>query len=281
MTSSDLIKAIRRAIREPRKTTVSDPDIINTYLRGVYEFGKKIRQFNPDYFNRRRSIASETNVYPWPDDAVQIMNVWDLEGTAGDITGAANNGSGLIQITLADHGFSDEALVSVQDVLGTTEANGKWPVANATTNTFDLSGSAFSNTYVSGGKAFVEPDGMGKIPRIDVTAANNSRYAQYKRGRNIVIDDINHTDDIVVDCIIRATAITDIDVEYHYGLVNWSVLDLMRVPKHDAPGYADKVATLGLHKQLYNRMIKSIEESATMEIEPVNIDDEEEYVDQW
>lgn len=67
------------------------------------------------------------------------------------ITGAANNGSGLIRITAAAHGFLTGCRVKIGFVTGTTEANSIYTVTKITDNTFDLQGSTFSNAYVSGG----------------------------------------------------------------------------------------------------------------------------------
>lgn len=69
------------------------------------------------------------------------------------ITGAANNGSGLIRITATSHGFTSNDRINIYDVTGTTEANGVWDITVITANTFDLQGSTFSNAYVSGGTA--------------------------------------------------------------------------------------------------------------------------------
>lgn len=73
-----------------------------------------------------------------------------------NVTGAANNGGGLIRLTLntetnVDFTIIGQNFIVVYDVLGTTEANGTWHfnVINATH--IDLVGSAFVNAYVSGG----------------------------------------------------------------------------------------------------------------------------------
>jgi len=68
------------------------------------------------------------------------------------VTGMADNGSGLIRVTVADV----ETLVTGQPVtitgtLGTTEANGSWWVTRISDTEFDLDGSAFANAWVSGG----------------------------------------------------------------------------------------------------------------------------------
>lgn len=72
------------------------------------------------------------------------------------ITGAADNGSGLIRITVADTDAAPHPIVTgdyrtISAVTGTTEANGTWEVTRISGTTFDLVGSAFANAYVSGG----------------------------------------------------------------------------------------------------------------------------------
>lgn len=74
----------------------------------------------------------------------------------GVITGAANNGSGLIRITSTAHTLLTGDTIYISGVVGTTEANAYWTVTSITANTFDLQGSTFTNTYVSGGKWVVE-----------------------------------------------------------------------------------------------------------------------------
>lgn len=77
-----------------------------------------------------------------------------LTGPARTITGAANNGSGLIRITAAGHLYTDGQQVVITGVVGTTEANGTWTITYISANTFDLRASAFVNAYVSDGEAF-------------------------------------------------------------------------------------------------------------------------------
>ena len=70
------------------------------------------------------------------------------------ITGAANNGSGLIRITATGHGFTASQRVNIAAVGGTVEANGaNWVITVIGANTFDLVGSTFTNAYTSGGTA--------------------------------------------------------------------------------------------------------------------------------
>lgn len=77
----------------------------------------------------------------------------EVTGPELTITGAADNGSGLIRITSNGHGYANNDTVLIYDVGGTVEANGLWIVVGQTANTFDLKGSVFATTYTSGGKA--------------------------------------------------------------------------------------------------------------------------------
>jgi hypothetical protein len=67
------------------------------------------------------------------------------------VSGAANNGSGLIRLTTASHMFKTGDRVTVASVGGTTEANGAWFMTKASGSTLDLNGSTFTNAYTSGG----------------------------------------------------------------------------------------------------------------------------------
>jgi Ubiquitin-activating enzyme E1 FCCH domain len=87
-------------------------------------------------------------------DAHQQQQQVKRKQLAKTITGAANNGSGLIRITATAHTFREEDRVTISGVVGTTEANAaNWRVAFVGANTFDLKGSTFTNAYVSGGTA--------------------------------------------------------------------------------------------------------------------------------
>lgn len=80
-----------------------------------------------------------------------------------NVTGAANNGSGLIRLTLnalsnSDFNIVGQNFVVVYGVVGTTEANGSWRFnvidsthIDLTANAATLAPSVFTNAYVSGG----------------------------------------------------------------------------------------------------------------------------------
>jgi hypothetical protein len=75
--------------------------------------------------------------------------------TPGDgyaVTGAANNGSGLIRLTVADTtGLTTGDVRYVSSVGGTTEANGVWTITVVDATHVDLQGSTFTNAWTSGG----------------------------------------------------------------------------------------------------------------------------------
>jgi len=68
-------------------------------------------------------------------------------GTAKSVTGAVNNGSGLIRITCASHGFADDDSIMIYGVNGTVEANGIWSIDVISASQFDLRDSKFTNVF--------------------------------------------------------------------------------------------------------------------------------------
>ncbi|OAF05465.1 hypothetical protein AYJ54_00740 [Bradyrhizobium centrolobii] len=69
------------------------------------------------------------------------------------ITGAANNGVGLIRLAVASTAtLTTNQIISINGVVGTTEANGEnWKITVIDATHIDLQGSTFTNAYVSGG----------------------------------------------------------------------------------------------------------------------------------
>lgn len=81
------------------------------------------------------------------------------------VTGAANNGSGLIRLTISSNStLSTGQEVSVTNVAGTTEANGSWIITVINDGvSIDLQNSTFTNTYSSGGSVQA-PQGFCTLP---------------------------------------------------------------------------------------------------------------------
>ncbi len=76
------------------------------------------------------------------------------------VSGAANNGSGLIRLTVATMtglGIATNDLLSVSGVGGTTEANGQWAVTVVNATHLDLQASTFTHAYTTGGQVNFNP----------------------------------------------------------------------------------------------------------------------------
>ena len=67
------------------------------------------------------------------------------------VTGAANNGSGLIRLTLTAHGYTTADQVNVVAVGGVPNATGQWLATVIDPNTVDLQGTTFAGAFTSGG----------------------------------------------------------------------------------------------------------------------------------
>lgn len=85
------------------------------------------------------------------------------------ITNAANNGSGLIRLTVATtNGLITNQKVTVREVEGATSANGNWTITVVNTTQIDLQSSSFSGSYTSGGYVINNPSlpyDFTEIPR--------------------------------------------------------------------------------------------------------------------
>jgi hypothetical protein len=91
--------------------------------------------------------GSATVLDPFGGTAAWIGAQWDTL----DVTGAANNGAGLIRLTVALHGLITGDEVLVGDVGGVPNATGVWTVTVIDPNTIDLQESGFGGAYTGGG----------------------------------------------------------------------------------------------------------------------------------
>jgi len=71
-----------------------------------------------------------------------------------NVSNVANNGTGRIRVTVINHGVKNGETVQIDNVNGTTEANGTWIVDVVDANSLDLRSSTFTNAYVSGGRLY-------------------------------------------------------------------------------------------------------------------------------
>lgn len=94
-----------------------------------------------------------------PNNSASYSNTGSLSIPPSTVVGTSVStavmSGGLIKITTTtNHGLSTGAVVSIKDVVGTTEANHPWYITVVDANEFTLDGSAFVNAYISGGTVY-------------------------------------------------------------------------------------------------------------------------------
>jgi hypothetical protein len=110
--------------------------------------------------------------------AFQDNEVISSATAAKAISGAADNGAGLIRIKATAHGYTTGQLVTIKSVGGTVEANNTntnpaWTITVHDVDYFDLNESTFANAYTSGGSAY-KVTGVG-----GVAAANGTEIGEF------------------------------------------------------------------------------------------------------
>ena len=92
------------------------------------------------------------------------------------ISNAANNGSGLVRLTVASTaGWTTGDYKTVAGVTGTTEANGNWTITVINGTTIDLQLSTYANAYVSGGYVAGSVDDM-TVSFDDISSATLDQF---------------------------------------------------------------------------------------------------------
>lgn len=241
-----------------------------------------VKLINPEYFKKKVSLQSygTTHVFPWPSDCLTIKTVWDMGTNAIAISGAADNGSGAIRITTsAAHGFSEDDIIHIHGVVGCTEANDTWQITYQSTTTFDLDGSTFTNTYTSGGYAFEESSDRARLFQIsEENASDTNDSVYYIRNNKIVVDDVTFNHDLILLYVYTPSVLTDIPAEYHQALVNWNVVQLVKVPRPQDPRYEDLKKQYAKHQGLWDFVTKQITQTLRPHEEAVNVADTEDYI---
>lgn len=113
----------------------------------------------PEYKLSRLGALSWTmaqNTYdtsPFKDSNADLTSTVYISSIISQaVTGAANNGAGLVRLTVGSTaGLATGNSVIVSAVTGTVEANGKWVITLVDATHIDLQNSAFVNAYVAGG----------------------------------------------------------------------------------------------------------------------------------
>lgn len=169
----------------------------------------------PNYKPRKLSRFSNTN---WtlteyepkngPFKSANIDTDFTVTGLtyAGTVSGAADNGSGAIRLTVnttAD--LVDGDWVRVALVTGTTEANGRWKATKVDATHIDLQGSTFTNAYTSGGEVRTRSEAGNTIK----LTASASLFESGHVGSLIQLEQ-SDSSDILPWEVAQPIAITDI-----------------------------------------------------------------------
>lgn len=205
----------------------------------------------PESFEKKISLDNDgTHIFDLPSDCLMLKQVWDYNNTALNITGAADNGSGEIRLTVPGHtflrndsgfdytlyfDFGEESgdVATVHSVVGTTEANDTWPIVYIDDDTLDLSGSTFASAYTSGGRMYLERQEtyeypMSRKPSFAEALEDETKYIL--RQSSIIVDDDQFENDLIILYRYIPTALTELPEKVHPGIYAWTALSLMKIP---------------------------------------------------
>ncbi len=136
------------------------------------KYSDKATRLIPFEFNTEQSYMLE-----FGDFYIRFFaNGQRLETDSAVITNVSSNG-GQIRVTSASHGFSNGDIIAIRNVKGTSEANGDWTIENVATDTFDLVGQSFVNTYLGGGTAALIYEIVSPYPESVVFAVKSTQTA--------------------------------------------------------------------------------------------------------
>lgn len=240
MNQTEVTAAARRLMGEYYARKVDGDDITTATLDAVGILGQILVSKEPEYFVTRKSLQSYMSngfQFAIPSDSESILRVWDMDTNAIAITATADNGSGLVRITAASHGFSDGDKVTIHDVLGTTEANGMWKIDYVDANTFDLAGSTFASAWTSGGYVFKENDNNFTLIRRQTSdeARQDTETKYHLQGAYLIVDDADFDNDIIVTYYAIPDTLAEIPTRFHFGLPGFVAMTLIELPAQDDP----------------------------------------------
>jgi hypothetical protein len=236
MTEAEINKRIRLMVMEERARLLSPEDLSNAQTDAINFLAQLLVASAPEYFEKKKSLQpkeTNTHIFELPSDCLSLKKVWDYDDNAISITGTADNGSGAIRVTAATHGFEDEEVVAIHDVLGCTEANGTWQIDYVSVNTFDLVGSTFTNAWTSGGKVYLEDDStyeypMDRIPSKFQSAGSVTKY--FLNEDDVVVDDPTFDNDLIVLYRYLPSTLAEIPPRMHFGIWAYATVNLIHVP---------------------------------------------------
>lgn len=277
MDQATITSEVRRWLQQVKAVTVSDTSIASMTLRGVNLLWLNLRQADPDFIRRRKSISSNTNVFPLPSDCMTVNHVWSMVDNASSVSDASNVG-GEVNLQITDHPFEDDDTVLVHSVAGTTEANGTWNVSVQDDNNITLDDSEYANAYTSGGKVFKELTSFTRIRKRNSNQRRGTLSDEYFiQGANIVVDKIDFSYDIIVDYEARPTTVGDIPEEYHEGLVSFVFMQYLPLYKRPKGAFDADIlkSTVSFHTTVWKQTLDSILINFRTTSEPTKVDNDD------
>jgi hypothetical protein len=191
---------------------------------------------NGIYFNFVTDMDHISHVHFWP---FAVAHVSGGVGVSYTVTGASDNGSGAIRLALSTNVITAGDTVIVQSVVGTTEANGRWVVSAVGSGYIDLTGSTYTNAWVSGGHVYLD---NSKRPGaafsfynvVDWGQVDNSFCYGYDQG--FVVDSCN--DVVLLNCGVDGYASAADPTTVGYSWQNGALRGTMIGCKGASHGYA-------------------------------------------
>lgn len=259
MIQSEIEAEVRRILTEPYARLIPSTTITALTLEGVFDLGYALVGAAPEYFVSRKSLQGKNGVgyiFEIPSDSHSIIKVWDMDDNALAVTAAADNGAGLVRLTLdtTAHGWETDDTVTVHDVVGTTEANGTWLITDIDDTHIDLQGSTYASAWTSGGYAFKETDEFELIRRqtsADVRTDDETRYSL--REDDLIVDDLEFSNDLLVIYYSVPDALADIPTRFHFGLPSYVAMRLIRIPPQDNTNFETLRTAFSVAKGTWQR----------------------------
>lgn len=107
-------------------------------------------------YRHSRWCVLEITAYTSATQVTATVKTFLCHGLSRDptnITNCVNNGAGAVRITHPSHFYATNDFVRVENVTGTTGANGDWKITYVDANRYDLQGSTFNAPWGGGGRS--------------------------------------------------------------------------------------------------------------------------------
>lgn len=225
MNDAALNKWIKRLLNNPQ---ISDTTLTEAKTESINQVANILVASAPEYFEKKKSLTyGNTNIFTWPTDLLMLKQVWDYGKNALTVTGTAANADGSVDLTISSHGISTDTVVTVHDIVGTTEANGTWLGSMVDADTLNLEGTTYANAWTSGGKVYLEQAEtykypLNRIPSNFESQDDDERY--FFREDDIIVNDPDFDNDLIILYRYLPSALTEIPSRFHSGVYAYSFL---------------------------------------------------------